>query len=314
MRARLAVLACVPLGLLACSDDGGGVDADDPLPPPAAHEGFQIAFETTVPAGAELWQCKVSHLPTTEYTPVNHVRSVQTAGVHHMDVMALVFAGVDLAEGVYDCNQLYRDYPSLMEDGLILYAAQRGEQEITLPPDTVANLPGNLLVMQEIHYVNASPEPIEAFSKINIYKYTQPFTKEIWGSAVRDTNMDIPPGDSVQWTRCVMNEPIDLLFLSSHTHALARKVEVRHFDGQTVGDLVYENDDWATPALENYPTPLHVAAGQGFEFQCHYTNPGTETVHWGFAASDEMCQIALVYTPGVASHKCEVVDSSDGMR
>jgi len=36
-------------------------------------------------------------------------------------------------------------------------------------------------------------------------------------------------------------------------------------------------------------------------------------VHWGFAASDEMCQIALVYTPGQATRKCEVVDSSDGM-
>lgn len=310
---RRVLLTCLPAALLACADESAPT-VDEPLPPPAEGDGFQVSFETTVPAGTEIWQCKVSRIPTPEYTAVNHVRSVQTPGVHHMDIMALVFAGVDIPEGVHDCNVLYREHPQLMDEGLILYAAQRAEQEITLPADTVANLPGNLLVMQELHYVNTTPEPIEAYSKINIYKYREPFTKEIWGSAVRDTHMDIPPGDSVQWTRCVMNQDIDLLFLSSHTHQLGRMVEVRHFDGQAVGDMVYRNDDWATPALKTFPSPLHVAAGQGFEFACHFRNPGTSTVHWGFAASDEMCQIALVYSPGDATRKCEVVETSDGVR
>ncbi len=298
--------------LSACADDGTG--ADDPLPPPPDGTGFQISMNITVPAGEEAWLCQVSRLPSPEYTAVNHVKSVQSDGVHHMDVMALAFAGVEIPVGTHECDALYRDYPQLMDDGLILYAAQQAEQEITLPPGTVASLPGSLLVMQEIHYVNTSPDPIEAFSKINIYEYDQPITNEIWGSAVRDVDMDIPPGESVQWTRCVMNDPIDLLFLSSHTHALARKVEVRLFDGHNVGEMIYENRDWATPALKDFgQQPLHVPAGQGFEFQCHYRNAGTETVHWGFSASDEMCQIALVYTPGVASRKCEAVETSDGL-
>ena len=32
-------------------------------------------------------------------------------------------------------------------------------------------------------------------------------------------------------------------------------------------------------------------------------------VHWGFEAKDEMCQIALVFTPGETSRKCEIVSS-----
>lgn len=311
MPSRLRV-ACVTLvALAACADDGAG--SDDPLPPPPEGTGFQIAMSTTVPPGTEVWLCQVSRLPTPEYTAVNHVRSVQSEGMHHMDVMALVFAGVDVAEGVHECDALYREHPQLMEDGLILYAAQQPDQTITLPPGTVASLPGNLLIMQELHYVNATTEPVEAFSKINIYEYTEPVTAEIWGGAVRDTNLDVPPGESLQWTRCVMNEPIDVLFLSSHTHALAELVEVRTFDGTNVGQLLYENRDWVTPALKVFDTPLHVPAGQGFEFQCHYDNRGSETVHWGFSASDEMCQIALVYTPGIASHRCEVVATSDGV-
>ncbi|HUQ05545.1 MAG TPA: hypothetical protein VM261_23745, partial [Kofleriaceae bacterium] len=283
-------LALVSLVLSACAEPA---DSGDPLPPPAEGTGFQISMDVTVPPGEELWLCNVSRLPTQEYTAVNHVKSLQSVGMHHMDIMALVFAGVDIPEGTHECEGLYAQYPQLMEDGLILYAAQQPDQEITLPPGTVASLPGNLLVMQEIHFVNPSPDPIEAFSKINIYEYTEPVTDEIWGKAVRDTTMDIPPGESVQWTRCVMNEDIDLLFLSSHTHQLGKKVEVRTFDGETPGELIYENRDWVTPALKDWgQTPLHVPAGQGFEFQCHYRNPGTETVHWGFAAADEMCQIA----------------------
>jgi hypothetical protein len=307
---RLALVA-IPFAFAACSEESG--DGNDPLPPPAEGTGFQVSMDLTVPAGEEMWLCKVSRIPSQEYTAVNHVRSVQSAGMHHMDIMALAFAGVDIPEGTHECDVLYRDYPQLMDDGLILYAAQQEDQEITLPPGTVASLPGNLLIMQEIHYVNTSPDPVEAFSKINIYEYEEPITNEIWGSAVRDTHLEVPPGESVQWTRCVMNEDIDLLFLSSHTHALGRKVEVRTFDGANPGEMIYENRDWATPALKDFgQTPLHIPAGQGFEFQCHFRNPGTETVRWGFAAADEMCQIALVYTPGVASRKCEPVATSDG--
>ncbi len=300
-------MAMATLAAAACGSDG----EVDPLPPPSPEEGFQVAMEVTVPAGEEVWMCQVSAIPGVEFTPVNHVESLQTAGVHHMDVMALQFAGVDLPPGLYDCNDVYRDYPNLMDDGLIIYAAQHAEQEITLPPGTVANLPGGLTVMQELHYVNATPEDVEAFSKINIYRYDGDIEEQIWGGAVRDTNLNIPPGESVEWTRCVMTEDVDILFLSSHTHQLARRFEIRLFDGETVGELVYENTDWATPALKSYgETPLHVAAGTGFEFQCHYSNDTGAMVHWGFGAAEEMCQIATVFTPGYASRTCEVVASS----
>jgi hypothetical protein len=299
----------VSLLLAACSSD-----PDDPLPPPPAGEGFQVEMTATVPAGTEIWECKVTEIPFDGIIKVNHVESVQSPGIHHMDISVLAFAGVDLDVGTYDCNQIYADYPALMENGLIVYAAQQAEQSITLPEGTVAQLPGGLKIMQEIHYVNATSQPVEAFSKINIYKYTGETLQTIWGNAVRDTNMDIPVGESTQWTRCVMDEDIDVLFLSSHTHQLGRNVEVKRFDGAAVGELVYSNDDWHTPQLKEFAdAPLHVAAGTGFEFACHFSNPTGEVVHWGFKAEDEMCQIALVFTPGDAGRKCNVVETSDGV-
>lgn len=265
-----------------------------------------------VPAGAESWLCQVSKLPFAGVMNVNLVESVQTPGVHHMDVMALTPAGVALETGVYDCNQLYRDYPQIMEDGLTLYAAQDATQRVQLPSGVVATLPGGILVMQELHLLNASPTPLDAFSKVNIYSYDGPTTQQIWGGTVRDTNLTIPHGEHVEWSRCIMNTEIDVLFLSSHTHALGRKVEIRRFDGKDVGALVYQNTDWHTPALLSFGnTPLHVAAGQGFEFSCFYENPTAQVVHWGFHASDEMCQMAMVFTPGEPSRKCQIVQASN---
>lgn len=307
MRSSLVLLAVVA----ACGGGDDGVDPEDPLPPPAEAEGFQIAMEVDVPAGTEVWRCQVSELPTSEFTPVNFVESVQTAGVHHMDVTALAFANVDLEPGMYDCNDVYADYPSLMEDGVIIYAAQQAVQEIKLPEGTIANLPGHLLVMQEIHYVNATPEDVTAFSKINVYRYDGDVEQEIWGNAVRDTELDVPPGESSEWTRCVMSDDVDVLFLTSHTHQLGRSVEIRAFDGAEVGERLYENTDWHSPQLLSFgEQPLHVPAGTGFEFTCHFSNDSSDTVHWGFAASDEMCQIAMVFTPGEATRTCEVVGSS----
>lgn len=297
--------------LAACGGGDDGVDPDDPLPPPPDGEGFQIAMEVEVPAGTEIWMCQVSELPTSEFTPVNFVESVQTAGIHHMDVMALAFANVDLAPGMYDCNDIYADHPELMEDGLIIYAAQQAEQQIKLPEGTIADLPGGLKVMQEIHYVNATTSDVTAFSKINVHRYDGDVEQQIWGSAVRDVELEVPPGESAEWTRCVMSDDVDVLFLTSHTHQLGKKVEIRAFDGATVGELLYENDDWHSPELLSFgEQPLHVPAGSGFEFTCHFDNPTTETVRWGFAAADEMCQIAVVFTPGEASRTCDVVATS----
>jgi hypothetical protein len=137
-------------------------------------------------------------------------------------------------------------------------------------------------------------------------------TQTIWGGAVRDLDINVPPNvaNHIEWTRCTMNADVEVMFLSTHTHQLAERTEVRLFDGTAVGEMIYANDDWHAPRLHDYTAqPLRVAKGSGFEFECHYTNHGGETVHWGFEAKDEMCQIALVYTPGETSRRCEIVAS-----
>lgn len=320
MRMRLAPVLVLPLALLGCSDDDpaadpGGGNPPEALEAPTPEEGLQISMRATAMPGEEIWKCQVSELPNRSVASVHRVVSRQTAGIHHMDIMVLTLAGVSLEPGVYDCDGLYREHTALMESGVILFASQNADQTVQLPEGVAANLPARLLVMQEIHYVNTTSEPRDVASYVNAYTMpTSEVREQIWGFAIRDTHLNIPAAtEHHEWTRCVMSEDVDLLFLASHTHELGANVTVRSFDGQQPGEVIYSNDDWHAPVLKQFETPLHVPAGSGFEFDCHFINPRREEVRWGFAAQEEMCQIAIVFTPGSFTARCDVVDSSDGV-
>lgn len=308
----LVVLAC------AGTDDAGTTTTVAPivLEPPPADQGFQMTFEDVAPPFTELWRCKVETLPITELAPVSRVESRQTADVHHMDIMAIGLTGVQLDEGMYDCGPLYEQYPEFMEEGIFLYSSQVPEQEIQLPEGVVATVPAGLQIMFEVHYVNYRDTEVKVESKVNAWNDEDGEWEEtIWGSSSRDTWINLPPrSEHTEWNRCVMNTDIDLLFLSSHTHELGLSVDVYLFDGVNTGELIYTNDDWHAPALMSWAdTPLHVPTGQGFEFHCNYKNPWDHQVNWGFTAADEMCQIAIVHTPGVFGAHCDIVETSDGV-
>jgi hypothetical protein len=314
---RIALAPC--LLLAACGGEqpptAPAID-DGRLAAPAEDEGYQLSMEATAPAGEEVWLCQIGKFPGQGVNHIDRVVSKQSTNMHHMDVMILAFTDVDLPPGLYDCKELYAEYESLMEEGMIVYGAQAADQALELPEGISAPIPGSIPIMQEIHYVNTSTEDVEVFSDINVYLMdVEEVTGSIWGSVVRDTHLTIPANsEHSEWTRCVMNEDVDLLFIASHTHELGESVQVRTFDGEKTGDLIYENLDWESPFVKDYTEEtLTVPKGSGFEFTCHFDNHRPEEVNWGFSSQDEMCQIALVYTPGDDSIACEVVESSDGV-
>lgn len=315
--APLIALAAAGLLSTGCSSESSPLEEDlGRLPPPAAGEGQQIAMEATAPAFSEIWLCDVKPLPGEGMQYVHAVDSKQTGSMHHMDVMALAFTGIDLEPGRYDCADLYAENGELMEDGMIIYGAQDAEQNIVLPDGVAAEIPGGIQIMQEIHYVNTSAEDEQVFSDINLYTMEKEDVQDnIWGTVVRDTHLNLPPmSEHQEWTRCTMSEDVRLLFMASHTHQLGKSVTVRPFDGEHLGAQMYENENWESPRLEDFTShEMLIEKGTGFEFTCNFDNTTTEMVNWGFLSTDEMCQIALVYTPGDAAIECEIVDSSDGV-
>ena len=270
----------------------------------------------TAPAGTEVWRCAVYDLPTTELTAVNWVEYQQNPGTHHMTLSTLGLTANDSIDvGQYDCQELYGD-SSLMQDQIMFFGAQGAAQDVMeLPEFTVANFPAGLRIIHEVHYVNTTAQDVELYSRVNAWTIPQSVVEEqIWGGQVRDETISIPAGETVtEWTRCVMNRDVEVLFLASHTHALGIEFTVRRFDGTTSGDIFYANDDWHDPRIIQYEEPLVVPAGQGFEYACTWLNDTDADVAYGLESTDEMCNLAIVHTPFDTSARCDVVETSDGV-
>jgi Copper type II ascorbate-dependent monooxygenase, C-terminal domain len=317
---RLIDSALTLVLLCACGGEETSPSAapSDPtaLAPPPKGQGFQLTMDAVAPASSEIWICDVKPMPNEQWSNVNRVEVKQTEGTHHMTLSTLgLFESGQIAHGRYDCDDLYGD-SSLMENQIMFYGNQGSAQdEMQLPTGVAATLPSGLDVIHEIHFVNPTTEDVALYSRINAWTIpNEELLSGIWGGSVRDEHIAIPPSAShTEWSRCVFNEDVEIIFLASHTHKLGESFQIRPFDGSTVGDLVYENDDWHVPAITQYDPPLVVPAGSGFEWSCTWNNTTPETVGYGPSAADEMCNMAVVHMPFSTSAACEVVETSDGV-
>lgn len=312
----LAVPSVLAFVMLSCSSSPNKPEptsATDPTSPEVRE--FEMSMEVTAPPHEETWKCQIGKLPVEGAQAVHAVKHVQSKSIHHMDIMILLSSGLERPPGIYDCGPLYKEYPKLMEE-TILYAAQNENGDIVLPPGIAALVPGFLTVMFELHHVNTTDKEEKLFSKVTASTIPpEEVTGGIWGGAVRDRNLNIAPrSETNEWSRCTFNEDVDVLFLSSHTHELGQDVRINMFDGKTTGEEVFRNDDWASPVLKAFDKkPIHRKKGEGFQFNCHYKNPRDTEVKWGFEAKDEMCNMAVVFTPGDPNIKCKVIETSDGV-
>lgn len=306
----------VVLALAGCGKKPA--DSAEPMPtldPPAEGEGFQLKMFGTAPAYEEVWLCQVSDIPIDSFAPVNRVQVLQNGGTHHMTLSTPGIGVERIENGQYDCEELYGD-SSLMEGQIMFFGSQGvAEDDLKLPEGIVADMPPGIQVIHEVHYVNATDEPVELYSYVNALTIPDDdVTGQIWGGQVRDEFIEIPAGEQAhtEWTRCVMNEDVDVLFLASHMHGRGVEFTVAPFDGTTTGEIFYSNNDWHDPLITQYETPISLKAGEGFEYACTWRNDDDHAVEYGLSSDDEMCNLALVFTPFSMSALCEVVESSDG--
>ena len=286
------------------------------LEPPPAGEGFQISMDAEAPPGTEIWVCDVKPMPNDVAVAVNRVELQQTEGTHHLTLSTLgLTPNAEVPPGRYDCNDLYGD-KSLMEDQIMFYGHQgAAEDTMLLPEGVAATIPPGLMMIHEMHYVNVTDKPVAVFSRLNAW--TMPIadvTSGIWGGSIRDEHINIPAQSThTEWSRCVMNEDVEVHFVASHTHEKAIEFTVARFDGETTGEIFYRNDDWHVPKIVQYEEPMVLKKGEGFEWACTWHNTTDETVQYGSNATDEMCNLSIVHTPFSMSALCEVVETSDGV-
>lgn len=313
LRLRLLVLFVFVIG---CPSEAPEPQVDPvvPLVPPPEAEGFQLEMLTTAPAGTEIWKCLVSSMPNEELAAVNWVEYQQNPGLHHMTLSTPGLGPSDLVPGEYDCEDVYTG--EFMENQIMFFGSQgTAEDTLNLPQGVVANFPAGLTVVHEVHYVNTTTEDVEVYSRVNAWTIPQSLVEDgIWGGSVRDENLNLPAGeDTTEWTRCVFNEDVEVHFLAAHQHKLGTRFTIAPYDGTTVGGLLLDNDDWHNPKITQFDPPIVVPAGEGFEFECTWRNNTDTDITYGLTAEDEMCNMAVVFTPFSVTAACEVVETSDGV-
>ncbi len=303
---------------LACTvptDTAGDASELPVLEPPAEGEGFQVSMFGTAPPSTEVWLCSVYDLPTTEPSYVHSVEFLENEGTHHLTLSTTYLAEEPLVPGTYECAELYGQ-TAAMEDAVMMFGNQGdAEGTLTLPDGVAAMLPAGIQLLHEVHYVNATLEEVPLYSYINGYTMAEADVVDgIWGGSVRDETIEIPAGETkTEWSRCVMNEDVEVQFLASHTHAKGVEFTIAPFDGTTTGEVFYSNKDWHDPMIEQYNPGLVTPAGTGFEWSCTWFNDTDETTHYGLESTDEMCNMAVVFTPFSMTAACEVVETSDGV-
>ena len=304
-------LSCLlVLGLGCSSTEQESVPS---LDPPAQGEGFQMSLDYTVPPGTEAWVCSVYPIPIWEDAPVHSVEFIQNPGMHHMTLSTTGIGGAEIEPGMYDCPDLYEAH---MDSFTMIFGSQGDDHDVmTLPDGIAATLPPDITIIHEVHYINTTDEAVDLYSRVNAYTIPEEEVEAgIWGGQVRDETIEIPAeSEHTEWTRCVMNRAVDMLFLASHTHDLGVEFTIAPYDGSEVGEVFYRNTDLHDPMIVQYDPPMHLDVGQGFEYTCTWRNPRSEPVVYGTTTLDEMCNLAVVHTPMDILAKCEVVETSDGV-
>jgi len=309
---RLTLLALTLL-VTGCDASNNNQEPTPTLEPPAPGDGFQMAMSTTVEPGSEAWICSVYPIPITETAPVHSVEFIQNEGMHHMTLSTTGVNGPEIEYGLHDCNVLYEQ---MMDSFTMIFGSQSTDYgDMILPDGIAASLPPDIDIVHEVHFINTTDEPIELYSVVNAYTIPEDeVVAGIWGGQVRDETIHIPANSQhTEWTRCLMNREVDVLFLASHTHDLGVEFTIAPYDGTTVGDVFYRNTDLHDPMIVQYDPPMPLPVGQGFEYTCTWDNPRDEPIEYGTSTLDEMCNLALVHTPMDILAKCEVVETSDGV-
>ncbi|HNC94817.1 MAG TPA: hypothetical protein PLA94_19305 [Myxococcota bacterium] len=302
----LLLLACAtpePAVVPTDSEDPAAiVDPDAPLTPP--EYGVQMTIgPVTLEAHQEIYWCKTQRLPNSAALDIVGLAHRVTTGAHHYNVWGLV-VGPEEEEG--PCDEIWAK--ANMSVGAPLYASQDPTFSGEFPPGVGAQLLPNLLVLQELHFINTRDVPVEVSGEINIVA-AAPGTELIYANGLFGSIDDIalePKTEVVLRQKCTVPVDMDVFVLGSHFHSRGTRFEINLLDeAGEPGELVYESTDWQSPPLNIMANdPIHIPAGGGFSYACTFKNDTDDWIYAGESSTEEMCMMVGIYYPDAGFLRC----------
>jgi hypothetical protein len=240
----------------------------------------------TIPAGAEVYKCQEFKNPWGADTEIKVFESHMTAGSHHL----LLFYKAGVSDGpLVDCSGL--------EFSATPYGSQLPDDSVTFPDGVSALVPSAQGFRLQVHYLNASPNPVTPSVQVLMHP-AQPGTTTAHAGVLFffNTKLSIPStGQPYSLSKtCQIPTDINLLLASSHMHKHATNFVAT----ASAGPTLYTTTDWSEPKPATFAPPQPLAAGSTVTFTCTWVNDTGTTLTFGESAqTNEMCIFSGQFYP-----------------
>ena len=310
----LGMILCATLG--ACGGGGPGDDGGDDgttpdgnnttgdLQPP--EHGFQLRSpDITLQPNEEVTKCWYFAAPNTANIGVTRWESKMSPGSHHMIVFlsntqqqapgtvtencGIIGAGTSGAVWSYSSQTPYADQQLPLDDGT-------GKP---VGVGLVPNQPGFI----QMHYLNASDEPITVHVTLNVHTHAEGVTYTRASPYITFHNeISIPPmSDGSFGGSCQISSTANFYQLGTHAHKQATHMQVKNGT-----EMVFQTDSWSEPGGREWlETPFYKFSSGRLDYRCDYYNPTNRTITTGdSAATDEMCMAVGYMFPATGPILC----------
>ncbi len=300
----LTALSLSTFGALGCdngpigdnnNDDGSGNNGDgDGGDGGSDSSGTSLVIQAptfTVAPGQEVTQCYYTTLGNAVELGVNKWTSEMTAGSHHM---ILFFTDSPLKpDGTLEPDCGFGG--SGFNQPQWTFSAQDPHTEFQLPTGVGMAVKPNQPVFVQMHYLNASDQPLEANVKItaNTFASGESF-EQAQPYVTYNTNIDVEPNQSGSVSgSCDVPSGANFFVMSTHSHHFSTGAQVHDS-----GNMLVNTTDWEHPETVQWDTPHYQFNGK-LDYSCNYFNPTNQAVKTGDSAeSDEMCMAVGYFFPG----------------
>jgi hypothetical protein len=293
----LALVAALPL--VACSSGSSSGPAGSAVATSDTQELDIDEGTFTVPAGGEIVICERVPMPAAfkgRDLAVSNWESDIPAPAHHyfMFYDTTPTSGTEPVpcEGDSPIVQASGAGLNLFSMGALLLVAGTGHDTFAGNPDYGMVLQANGTFVTNHHVINAGAAPVtvSAHFKLSVRNATE-VAHPTRALSCQTTDISLPPDGTTDVTAtCLAPFDLDVVTMSSHAHQDLMTFEQRFFDGTTTQPAVlYTSSVWDTPRVQQLDTPLHLKAGQGITFTCHYRNQTSASIGFGLTADSEMC-------------------------
>lgn len=312
VHARIILLPLLfPLGLTAGCGSGGSTSGE-------VQQG-QAAFvldegTVTLSPGQEGLLCNQMAVPA-EYasadTFVTGIDADVSLGTHHLVVIGNDDAVGSTAALCKDTGQqattggaLFQDLafnadlatPVIASVKQASFAGGGGTARIRFPTGYGKAMP--LGFFESSHHVqNVGTQPLEIFGRFGVHTAKRAdiaFPMGVFFANAFTIQVDPLSDGSVEGTMTAP-EPIEVVLLTSHSHDFTTRVEMFAYrSGAPESTPVYVSTSYESPAVAVLDPPLHLEAGDGITFRCHYHNGRTTPLTWGVNGG-EMCMPQGMY-------------------